>query len=663
MAVAQPAPQPAPQGSLQQRFDMATAAYDKNDCATALPLLDALAADPHVKPTSVAAAVIMAHRGACLVRTGETDRGEPLLVAGLAAMRPHASDLALDVADAENTLGALAATRWDHDGALAHFDAALALQKDGARSVTLQRIALLTAFDGDNRAIDAANEGLRLESAKPAPDKGMLAQWHLLLGRAMLNRGQVKAGQAELEAALKLTGGMRSQISQFDAGLRQDLAQAALLAKQTEDARRYMAYSGAGHAGSASFGSAARMDSPDCGPETGLSPDDVGVVQLVIGESGDVLATQTVYSTGNYAKASAFSRAAADWHWKPEDAAKMPAFFRATARVELRCSRGTGGLTPDAPLKEAIAAWAQQARLALPMGQDGWSPWLAAAESARQGGKTAAELAARVMLAEADLRPDAEQLASIDRGLVVAQDASLPPAVRNAARVLLTAHRVDIITSAKQSSRVTLRDTRSYPALQALATEPAIAADPLARNASMLLALPRRPLPADQANATAVLQRVAADADLPAHHPLRQFALLRLANQAASQGQLDEAQRLFAQTGLTQEQCALIGPKPALTAINTGSTAFPMDAARWGFEGWVRSEYDILADGHTAGLRAVASYPPFVFDDAAHSMLAKARYQASYRPENGAACSANRETIRFNIPGNTMVAKEIKKKS
>jgi hypothetical protein len=78
----------------------------------------------------------------------------------------------------------------------------------------------------------------------------------------MLNRGQVKAGQAELEAALKLTGGMRSQISQFDAGLRQDLAQAALLAKQTEDARRYMAYSGAGHAGSASFGSAARMDHP-----------------------------------------------------------------------------------------------------------------------------------------------------------------------------------------------------------------------------------------------------------------------------------------------------------------------------------------------------------------------------------------------------------------
>jgi hypothetical protein len=35
-------------------------------------------------------------------------------------------------------------------------------------------------------------------------------------------------------------------------------------------------------------------------------------------------------------------------------------------------------------LKEAIAAWAQQAGLALPMGQDGWSPWLAAAESARQ---------------------------------------------------------------------------------------------------------------------------------------------------------------------------------------------------------------------------------------------------------------------------------------
>ncbi|WP_158442037.1 energy transducer TonB [Novosphingobium sp. B-7] len=658
--------QPAPSNSLQQRFDAATAAYDKNDCAAALPLLDALATDPHVKPGSLPAAMIMAHRGACQVRTGQADTGEPLLVAGLAAMRPHATEVALDVADAENVLGTVAASRWDHDGALAHFDAALALQRDQARGGTLQRIALLTAFDGDNRAIDAANEGLRLEMAKPKPAKTMLAQWHMLLGRTLLNRGQIKAAKAELDTALDLSGGLRDQISAFDSGLRQDLAQAALLTKRTEDARRYMAYSGAGHAGGTNFGSAATMEAPDCGAETGLTPDDMAVVQLVISQSGDVLASETVYSVGNYAKASAFARAAANWRWKPEDAAKMPTFFRATARVELRCTRGDGGLAPNAPARDAILAWAHQAGLTLPAEKDAWSSWLKTAESARQSGNAAAELAARAILGDIDLRPEADELASIDRGLALAQDASLPlsvpPSVRNAARVLLVWDRATILKRRKLPSSAPARDDVEFPVLQALAAEPAIAADPLARNTSLLLALPRRRSGSGKAAASAILQRVASDSGLPDHHPLRQFALLQLANDAADKGRLDEAQRLFAETGLNQEQCALIGPKPALQAINDSFTAFPEEAAQWGFEGWVHSEYDILADGRTAGVRALASYPPFVFDQAAEKMLAGARYQASYRPQNGAACSANRETIRFALPDNAMVATEIKRK-
>jgi hypothetical protein len=387
----------------------------------------------------------------------------------------------------------------------------------------------------------------------------------------------------------------------------------------------------------------------------------VGVVQLVIGESGDVLATQTVYSTGTMPRPAPFP-------------ARRPIGTGSRGRGQDACvlSRhraggtalqpGHRGLTPDAPLKEAIAAWAQQAGLALPMGQDGWSPWLAAAESARQGGKTAAELAARVMLAEADLRPDAEQLASIDRGLVVAQDASLPR---------------PCATPRGFCSRPTAWTSSPPPGSPAASPCAIPAAIPRCRRWPRSRRLPPirwRATPACCSPCRAVRCRPTRPMPRPccsAWPPTRTCPpTIRCASSPccawptrASQGQLDEAQRLFAQTGLTQEQCALIGPKPALTAINTGSTAFPMDAARWGFEGWVRSEYDILADGHTAGLRAVASYPPFVFDDAAHSMLAKARYQASYRPENGAACSANRETIRFNIPGNTMVAKEIKKKS
>lgn len=55
-----------------------------------------------------------------------------------------------------------------------------------------------------------------------------------------------------------------------------------------------------------------------------------------------------------------------------------------------------------------------------------------------------------------------------------------------------------------------------------------------------------------------------------------------------------------------------------------------LGALRWGFEGWVRTEFDIQADGHTLG----------------------ARYQSSFRPDGGAACSANNAMVKFMIPNN-----------
>jgi len=648
--------QEAPQASLQQRFDAATAAFDSQDCATALRLLDGLAADPKIKPGGLPAAMITMRRGICLVNIGHADTGEPLLAGGLAGIRAHPEGLAADIAMAEDLLGLIAAQRADHDGALAHYDAALASASGVARSTTLQHIALLTAFDGDSRAIDAANEGLKLWLAQPKPDKTMLAQWHVLLGRTLLNRGKVKEGRAELQTALKLSGGLSDRISVFDAALRQDLAQAALLGNMMEDAHHYMTMSGAGHAENNAFSSAAVMEPPPCGPESGLDPQDVAVVQLLIDTDGSVMGSQTVYTTGNYAKASAFSRAVQSWQWTTANAAKMPPFFRATARVALRCARDGGGLSPAAPLQAEIATWAHRMAPDLPYEKKAWQAWLAAADAARQRGDAPAELAARLSLAEVDLRADADVISSIDRALILAQDPGLPQNVRNSARVLLSLRR-----DRAASGRVRKRDGHS--ALLAVKNEAAIAADPIARSAATLLLLPQRPAEHDMAATVAALQHVANDDALAPHHPLRQFALLRLANQAAAQGQLDEAQRLFAATGLTQEQCALIGPKPALKRVGSGPEQFPSDLNRWGFEGWVRSEFDIQADGRTAALRPVISYPPFVFDEAATSILASARFQSSYRPENGAACSANFQMINFAIPGNMMTAKEIKKKS
>ena len=62
-------------------------------------------------------------------------------------------------------------------------------------------------------------------------------------------------------------------------------------------------------------------------------------------------------------------------------------------------------------------------------------------------------------------------------------------------------------------------------------------------------------------------------------------------------------------------------------------------------------------------IRAVIAYPPFIFVDAATSAFGGARYEPSFRPSGGAACSANNEMIRFIIPGNENTVTEVKPKA
>jgi tetratricopeptide (TPR) repeat protein len=662
--------QPALQPTLQEQFNSATDAWERNDCAAALPLFDKLAHDPRVKAGTLPAASIAVRRGDCLVRTGRLDEGEVLILTGLPALREAGKQFVLEVAQAETQLGMLAMSRWDHDAALRHLNAALDLRKGDDRETTLMHIAVLTSFDGGHQGLEAAAEGLKLAEIKAKPDKKTLAQWHTIRGRIMLNQGQTKEGRDELMLALDLAGGLTDHITLADAVIRADLAQASMLAHHTEDAYRYMAMSGAGRVEKSPFTSAAHMEAPACGPDTGLEPQDNAVVEFSIGDDGSVRSAQPVYANGNYAKATAFARAVAQWQWHAEDAAQIPLFFRVATRVELHCTRasGEGSASPLAPLRERFAAWAEPRLASYTSNAQGkltGLQWLAIAEAAGKANDAAVELAARVYLAPQDLRGAAVARASVDQGLELANGQNkLPIGATNAARVLLLAARTEIDRSMQhhkiqQVEGPMLADV----AMLALADDPRIAQDALGQDTALLLAVPTRPraLEADQTMAT--IRRVAADARLPEHHPIRQFAQLRLANDAARAGNLAEAQNLFATTGLSQEQCALIGPSPALTHVNDGASSFPWEALRWGFEGWVRTEFDIKADGHTAAIRSVIAYPPFIFGDAASGMMTSARYQSTFRPAGGTACSANTETIKFVIPGNQNTTKVVKRKS
>ena len=656
--------------SLQDQFNTATAAWERHDCAAALPLFDALGRDPRIKPGSLPAAAIAVRRGDCLLRLGQSEAGEIAILSGLPILRTAGDTFTPEVAQAEVALGKLAIARWDHDTALAHLETARDLLKGDERASVLMLIAMLTAFDGGTKGLDAAAEGLKIAEAAPKPDKKQLAQWHTAQGRILLNQGLAKEGRTALTKALNLAGGLTDHASLTDAVMRADLAQAAMLNRDTEGAYQYMAASGAGRVGSSPFAKAAAMNPPLCGPDTGLEPADTAVVEFSIADDGKVDSAQPVYANGSYAKATAFARAVSHWQWRPEDAAKIPLFFRVASRVELHCTQATGegGASPVLPLQDRLDRWAFPliapyhpaiARIT------GWPQWLAIAEAAQKAGDTKAEIVARTYLAPLDLRAPTTALASIDHALTLATSPdTLPPEASNATRILLTSTRTATLRrQERRESSPTEQEKRADPALLALADDALIAQDPLAQDTAVLLGLAARPRSAEAAEAQAHLARVATDARLPDHHPIRQFAQLRLANDAARDGRLAEAQTWFAATGLTQEQCALIGPKPALTGVNNGASAFPWDIMRWGFEGWVRTEYDIKADGHITGIHAVIAYPPFIFSKPAQEMMTTARYQSSFRPEGGAACSANQTTVNFKIPDNQNTVKIVQKKS
>jgi len=644
---------------VQSRFNAATDAWYADDCAKALPIFADLAQDSRIKPGSLPYAAIAVRRGDCMVKTGAFEEGEAQLLAGLPRLRSAGADFSQEVGMAEGQLAALAMLRWDHDVALAHLHAALALQTGRERLGNLARLAQLTSFDGGRTALDAVDEALAIIGKEKDPNKPMLASWHSLRGRVLLNQGQIKEGMAALRNAYDLTGGDKVTLSLADTFVRADLAQAAMLAHDRDEAYRYMAKTGAGRLPKSPFATAKKVHAPACGIETGLEPEDVAVVEFTIADDGTVARAQPVYSNGSYVKAVAFAKAVREWRWLPEDAVNIPAFFRYASRVELRCTRseGQGGMSPMEPLRQRFVQWAGPVLGRYYRAPSGKPDWVAMAEAAQKAGDAAGEWSALVLQSSGDLRRKAEALASIERAQVLASQSTIPAEARNAGLVILAEARRQIMDRDKDVS-----DRINDPAMLALSNEGTIASDALAADTALLLATPRRPKSAETEQALINLRKVAEDARLGERHPLRQFAQLRLANDMARKGDLAQAQAFFNATGLTQEQCALIGPKPALTNWGGGSS-FPTEALAYGFEGWVQAEFDITAKGRAVDARAVVSYPPFIFTKAATATMNDAQYQSSFRPSGGQACAANLELIRYSIPNNTDTVTTVKSKA
>lgn len=630
--------------SPQILFDQASTAAAQDDCKTAVVLFDTLERRHALKAGSIPDAVVAVRKGGCLIRTNRLVDGERSIQRGLPILEKAGSEFAGEVASATEVLGDAAFRYHDYDKAVLHYQRSLDLHAGLGRLGTLAKLARVTAFDGGTASLSYSAEGIALISAMPQKEQNneSLVAFHTFHARALLNQGKVQDGYAELKQALKLSGGLTWRTTPNEASMRADLGMAASLVGRKDDARLYLAYTGAGRIESSSrFTRGISMDPPLCGEETGLRPDDVAVVEFSIEDDGQVSDAQTVYSRGNRAVASAFASAVNDWYWSPDSVKTIPAFYRIGTRVEMRCSTaGAGAPSIPSPGMARFSMWATNLlpmlRTDEPLPRKIEKLRLALAQNAFAAASPA-RAAALGVIATVEVSPAEMRSADANLAIAAATEAKAPVEMTNWLR---------IVSVTGGDWRL---DRKTRAALRALAVEPSFASDPLSAATALMLAASQYRggrLP----DAPAMLQRVADDGRLPDHHPLRQAARVSLANLAAAAGDGAAAQRYFASTGLTEQQCALIGVRPALRSSGASSADYPLEALRMGFEGWVKLEFDVTADGRTAVARAIVAYPPLIFVNAASGMAKNFRYEASYRPGGGAACTANRETVNFIRP-------------
>lgn len=642
-------PATAPAHTLQQDFDAASAAAAEGKCGDAVTLFEALEKDPRLKAGSLPAAAVAVRKGQCLVKLGRYSEGEASIAAGLPKVKEAGESFAGDYYDAQMSLGMVAFHDYDFAAARQHYEAALAPAKGVSRLPALAVLAKITAYDGTNAALAYAEEAMQIIDAEPGDNKKLRSGFMTLHARALLDKGQNKPAYDELKQALKLSGGLTTKVNLDEISMRGDLAMAALLVGKRDDAHLYLAYTGAGRIAESPFSRAQMMDVPVCGSETGLQPQDEAVVEFAIAPDGRVSSAQTVFTRGGPEVAKAFSDAVRQWYWDPETLAKIPAFYLAATRVELRCSRA-GGDAPGviAPLAERFNGWAAKQLGSISAAGD--EPPVAELQQVLAAPETKADparfVAAASWLASSRALTFAGRKSLVEQALGTARTASLPADVITSLVVYQGIYASPLWTQDFRPKR----DMPIYAqSLFDLAAKPEIAGDPMAAATLRLTGARLAPWLKDPARIVPQLKLVADDASLGDASPLRQVANLQLADLAAQAHDLEAAHTYFQRTGLTEEQCSLLGVQPALRSSHVSSNDYPSQAAAMGFEGWARVEFDIKTDGHTVGGRTVIAYPAFVFSDGAEEMSKDFVYQTTYRPSANMACSAQQEGIVFRM--------------
>lgn len=646
LAAAAAAPQSGAQ-TVQQRFDAASAKLD-TDAAGALADFRALEVSLLAEPTpnQTNLAVTRARKAEALLALGKPDEALAALDQALAG---HGLDKPALAPVRDNTRlirAQVLEAQLDHVAATEEY---LRLAESAGpaitRAVALMGAARTTMFVDPAAALQYADKALALAESDPSTGKKELANVLDIKGRILNNAGRYAEAKAVLVRAVTSTGGLTDKVNQNDVSLRGDAALAFLRLGEEDDARKYLAYTGAGRT-DVPLGIPVGAQLPACGGIEGLRSEDSAVIEFSIMDDGRVVGAHPVYASRPGEMAYDFARAVSGWSWNPENAAKVKPFFRVATRVEVRCSNRTKRPPIAADINRALTDWAREKGVELPEIES-------EAEQAKQLGARLAALPAApgterlmllALLARNNVVEDEKRVAYATEAEAMGVRLSVPAT----ARLSLAVARISAEAGKKSdwSSRLRLRRDQ----LRALLQRPEFAADPRLRATIELLVADDSGQLKQPDDAMASLKTIVDDKALEDRDPLKIAALVQLANIYAAQKRMDEAQAAYRRTGLSAEQCALVDGGPVMLRSNASFNDFPQEALRWGFEGWTMLEYDVAANGTVRDARVVAAYPPEVFGKASERMAHDFRYSISYRPDGDLACSGMNSRVRFRIP-------------
>lgn len=435
MAVASPLCGQTAPTTIQQDFEAATELDAGTDKQAALKAWEALEHRTAGNPRNHA--IMLVRKSAVLMALDRKDEAVAAARAGLAGLPPKDGTLDSDRSNAHLILGRVAQRAVDYASAASEYHEAAMTADTNAGKVAALLGEIETATFVNPSAAENALAGLRAVLAKVKVEPVVSAEFARRESLLLLNQGNFEAARAKSAEAVKLLGGLTDKTDLRDVAARSDTAIAALLAGKDEEARHYLAMTGAGRLPTGSFDPALQMTPPDCGGEAGLKPDDMAVIEFSIGDDGAVIASQPIYAAGGGKVALAFARTAFGWSWSPEQVKNLPLFFRYNIRVEMRCSTAFERPSITQQLNANFEAWLDSKKLTLPPASD-QSEALAlprqraalAAVEAKDGVQSASLLPPLYRLIQNGVLPREEKNALARRALAIADVNGVPPLPR-----------------------------------------------------------------------------------------------------------------------------------------------------------------------------------------------------------------------------------------